>query len=1089
MSEHLTPNIAARGVASSREDEKNSEVPNPAPLSTDNNPVTSAPRKRVKKKLNPKQRFEVGKAHLDSLEPATRNILATFDSNGDGIIDLEELRHAAEVYKIHRSTKPYFPTQSFPESLQPILKIFDSNQDGTVSADELTQAALLFSQQRKRTRLYRNMLIVVSFAALLIVGAVVGLTAAVVELSKESHVQGGALVSSTSNEVVRTGSAEFRVESNAIMMAETSADFNATRVPRALATSQALQQHPLTSNLPDSYFSELRFLTLTAPTGATLSLTINGIMRLPDPTSQCGTILTIFTAAGALEIDGTTVSFRESSLEEAFVVAGFNVQGGGSRRRLSGLVALEGMFNAIEDYDFDCPLVQTPTLPTTMFAKTHEYIPCEQDATAKALGFPPPPSLCELKTTSSIKHIVTNNGRRYLYTTGYMARSPGVAVSIAPDFRDDGKVKVTVVKDEEVLRYDLKDGVVLDCNTQESDEASLMALMDPASLSFSYLSREFVGDVETDHFLLTGEMPDMVVQKFENLTSGTLPEVLGLHYYETVEDRIPARIVDIMGSITDFTDMEHHPDRVQDIINAFSTPECGVGATNDLMLEFSILHDLDAPDFSHLANISRIFDVMRAGVEPHITTAESKNNFTIGDALLRRWVVEDGDGEELCVFAHRASGNWELALERCILGRFRQDFSRWGLYIRHEESGLCVARVPGSVDLTLRSCDSIWVPSFFQNSGTGEIGVIGGNLCIAPDAFQDDSPLKLSTDCSLRTSVTLLSIRRLFAGGPYIPTDTSRRLARKPSPTLMKQTGVGAKAREAMPDFFNMQRGRYDILDLELAEGVTMEDIRESERNGELPDGYNADEIEQILDTARKQRKLFISSNDWTVYCATKGGLGFSIKFFAMCIAPNPNDIPTVIAEASGTLCADSTFTIVPICPSVGVFVSAAIGGSIGPNDNGDGGAYSMYIEFKGGAAISVIEITIASLKLQIEAFKVDSVYALHSLGVPHLHTYTTSSQLSDPVQFAINKYNWGGAGYDVREENGGYTYYFAPVYPHEWAIKGTATLSVTAVQAVVTYTTVTGVQYHDVTLCFNYYEAWKTFWGDWKEFGCMELY
>ena len=63
------------------------------------------------------------------------------------------------------------------------------------------------------------------------------------------------------------------------------------------------------------------------------------------------------------------------------------------------------------------------------------------------------------------------------------------------------------------------------------------------------------------------------------------------------------------------------------------------------------------------------------------------------------------------------------------------------------------------------------------------------------------------------------------------------------------------------------------------------------------------------------------------------------------------------------------------------------------------------------------------------------------------------------------------------------------PSYPHEWAIKGTATLSVTAVQAVVTYTTVTGVQYHDVTLCFNYYEAWKTFWGDWKEFGCMELY
>ena len=102
---------------------------------------------------------------------------------------------------------------------------------------------------------------------------------------------------------------------------------------------------PLTTALPDAAFEQLKQFQVDSPTGAHVSLSVQGWYRVPQPTAATGSVVKLITAAGFIILDGTDMTFEET-LGSVFSEAGFTVNG----RKLLGIYELVGLFNSIDDW-------------------------------------------------------------------------------------------------------------------------------------------------------------------------------------------------------------------------------------------------------------------------------------------------------------------------------------------------------------------------------------------------------------------------------------------------------------------------------------------------------------------------------------------------------------------------------------------------------------------------------------------------------------------------------------------------------------------------------------------------------------------
>ena len=102
---------------------------------------------------------------------------------------------------------------------------------------------------------------------------------------------------------------------------------------------------PLTSGLPDAAFAQLKQFQVDSPTGAHVSLVVQGWYRVPSPIATTGSVVKIMTAAGFIILDGTDMTFEET-VGTVFSEAGFDVMG----RKLLGMYEIVGIFNSIEDW-------------------------------------------------------------------------------------------------------------------------------------------------------------------------------------------------------------------------------------------------------------------------------------------------------------------------------------------------------------------------------------------------------------------------------------------------------------------------------------------------------------------------------------------------------------------------------------------------------------------------------------------------------------------------------------------------------------------------------------------------------------------
>ena len=135
-----------------------------------------------------------------------------------------------------------------------------------------------------------------------------------------------------SGEIIQTASVDYCTTTNGIMTSRIGGDCpsDLNTKPPALQTAISTVEIALNSDLPYSVLSELKSLFVVSPTGAEVSVTVNGYIR--TDTND----LTLITAIGDIHLTGTELSFTDTTVENYFNRAGFSsvLSDGNNRRRL-----------------------------------------------------------------------------------------------------------------------------------------------------------------------------------------------------------------------------------------------------------------------------------------------------------------------------------------------------------------------------------------------------------------------------------------------------------------------------------------------------------------------------------------------------------------------------------------------------------------------------------------------------------------------------------------------------------------------------------------------------------------------------------
>ena len=241
--------------------------------------------------------------HVASFPKELQPVLHEIDDEKNGKLEMDELTEILTVYAdLKKANKEgSIAIKTLPKEIQPTLKVFDVDGDGTVAPLELARGAELYKESKKtakRLMVFSGVLMLILCA---LVGVIVGLTAVVVEGSKET-----------------------KTDASGLTLAK------GTSKPAAMAT--VLEQSVLNYNAADDALDAARNVKVVLDNDSLASYTITGWTRST-------TLLTLFSARG------DTIEFAASDgkmvvrSSDGTVLAGDN-KNTPTGRRLEGIVEL-----------------------------------------------------------------------------------------------------------------------------------------------------------------------------------------------------------------------------------------------------------------------------------------------------------------------------------------------------------------------------------------------------------------------------------------------------------------------------------------------------------------------------------------------------------------------------------------------------------------------------------------------------------------------------------------------------------------------------------------------------------------------------
>ena len=199
---------------------------------------------------------------VSSFPKKVQPLLNEIDDEKNGKIELDELTEILTVYvDLKKANKEgSIAIKTLPKEIQPTLKVFDVDGDGTVAPMELARGAELYKESKKtakRLMIFSGVLLLILCA---LVGVIVGLVAVVVENSKET-----------------------KTDASGLTLAK------GTSKPAAMAT--VLEQSVLNYNATDDALDAARNVKVVLDNDSLASYTITGWTRST-------TLLTLFSARG-----------------------------------------------------------------------------------------------------------------------------------------------------------------------------------------------------------------------------------------------------------------------------------------------------------------------------------------------------------------------------------------------------------------------------------------------------------------------------------------------------------------------------------------------------------------------------------------------------------------------------------------------------------------------------------------------------------------------------------------------------------------------------------------------------------------------
>jgi hypothetical protein len=200
-----------------------------------------------------------------------------------------------------------------------------------------------------------------------------------------------------SDKPVVVGSTEMTVDSSGDLVNPVS--------HKPLKTAESLTELTLDSRLPDSVFTEMKYVHVTSPSGGGVHFLVLAYSRAMSVTALFGSYIHIHSAVGDLYLDGPIMTFH-NSLRGFFERAGFATVPG--QRRLQGAFDLIGLFNSIGNFEgWDTLYDKPPEIPTTFIADIRVLHSCEYAPTGGGVR-----DLCEEFDVPGAR-VVTHRGERW----------------------------------------------------------------------------------------------------------------------------------------------------------------------------------------------------------------------------------------------------------------------------------------------------------------------------------------------------------------------------------------------------------------------------------------------------------------------------------------------------------------------------------------------------------------------------------------------------------------------------------------------------------------------------------------------------
>ncbi|GLI60550.1 hypothetical protein VaNZ11_002707 [Volvox africanus] len=175
-----------------------------------------------------------------------------------------------------------------------ILRKFDNNGDGRIDATEIQTIVTSLVAEKFKSKAFKIGLIILAVFTAVLLGAMFGLTWAVVAALKDTKVQGGILVTNDKEQApVLVANLDLTISGTKLVSRDSS---------EVVATSTIRTPGLLTTGTAFDKLVTLQNLVLVTPSKSSFSLAILGIARVPTNSSG-GYVIKVLTAAGTLILE------------------------------------------------------------------------------------------------------------------------------------------------------------------------------------------------------------------------------------------------------------------------------------------------------------------------------------------------------------------------------------------------------------------------------------------------------------------------------------------------------------------------------------------------------------------------------------------------------------------------------------------------------------------------------------------------------------------------------------------------------------------------------------------------------------------